>query len=311
MANSGDTEALARGFVAGVAIRTGDGNARAGIAGAAQPAEGVVGRTDSVRAGCAGAGAERRRMAGAVGASCHGAGIGGSAIAIGQALDRCAGSRQAGFTGGAVAVAAAIARHAGHVSRSIGTADRIGAANVLATESGIATDVAGISRGCAIVHAAATAFPTGNTGVVGGAGAATTLIGVAAKVGTGARTETIDRATEVLAVAMPGAAALVAAFGIIGVGWVEMRMATMVAAHLSPAGLVLVGGNVAAPVLVSADPGADGILTTKLSGRIETTALGCLQRFEADRVGVRWGVGGGGRNGHRTARFARFVQRNR
>jgi len=239
-------------------------------------------------------------------ARADGASASGRAIAIAETFDgRGALAGLTDLARAAVGIAAAIAGHARDPAHTIGTTESAVVANVLAAETGIATHIAGASRNDAIIDSAATVFATRNAHIAGGSGAATAFALGATPIIHLPRAKVIDRAAKIFAITMTGTATVVAAFGIGGIGRVEMRMAAMIAANLATFGHGGIGRDIAAPVCHGANTATDGILTANLTVRIETTAIGFDQWRNADRVlngnGLLWGR-------RRSAEFARFLQ---
>lgn len=279
---SGDPEALAGEVVAGIPIRADDRGARPGIAGAAQPTERIVRGADAFGARGAFALAQGRVTASPVCAGRDRAGIAAGAIAIDEALDRGADALETRFAGPAIGIGAAIPGHAAHHTRGIRAAERAIVTDMLVTESGFAGHIAGAGVGGAILHPAAASRTAGDANIAVRAGAAATLALATAQIALRTGAELRDRATEILAIAVSSAAAGIAAFGIAGIGGIEMRMATMFAADLTALDDGLVGRDIAAAILGRAFPGADLVLAAGLRGGIETAARGGHQRLDAD-----------------------------
>ncbi len=301
-AGSGDTEAFSRGGITGVAVRTDDRGADACIAETAETACRIVGCTDAIETGRAIARAEGRVDTDPVLAGPDGAGVRAGAIAVRQAFDRRAAlTRPANLTGGAVGIAAAVASYATNAARVIGTADGAVVADVLPAESGIATDIAGIVGGDAITDIATTPLARGDAAIAIGSSAAAAFAFGTAPIIDRPWAEQIDRATQIFAIAMPGAACVIATFGIIDMCGVEMRMTAMIAADFAAIEQGWIGRDIAAAIRGCADARADLALATALIVRIEAAAFGFDQRFETDRNGLP------GRGGDR-AQLARFLR---
>lgn len=183
----------------------------------------------------------------------------------------------------AIGITATIAGHATDPAQTIGAANGTVIANMLATESGIATDIASVRRGSAFVDRAAAAVSARNAAIAGGSGPTAALTFVAAKIADRSWAKMVDRAAEVLAIAMTDATGTSATFGIPALRRIEMRMATMIAADLASRGHGRIGGDIAATVSRGADAGADFVPAAGFGGRIETATTRIDERFDADR----------------------------
>lgn len=253
-AGSGDAEAFSRCGITGVAVRADDRGAHTGIANAAKPACRIVGRADAIEAGRAIARAEGLVDTDPILAGRDGAGVRSGAIAVCQAFDRRAAlTRPANLAGGAVGIAAAVASDATNAARVIGTADGAVVADVLPAESGIATDIAGIVGSDAITDIATTPFARGDAAIAIGSSTAAALAFGTAPVIDRSWAEQIDRTAQIFAIAMPGAACVIAAFGIVDMRGIEMRMATMVAADFAAIEQGWIGRDIAAAISGCAD----------------------------------------------------------
>lgn len=224
-----------------------------------------------------------------------------------MAFDRGANSAKASLTGPAGGIVAAIAARARQIARTVIATDRAIVANVLAAETGLTAHIAGAGIGRAIFEPAAAAISPGNTAIAPGAAPTATLAFGAAEIVGGAWAKPIGRAAQVFSVAISGTTVAAAAFGIVGVRGIEMRMATMIATDLAPIELRFVGGNRAAAISGGALTGADRILAACLGRRIEATAIGVDQRFDTDASGLG-GLGWFRSRGARDGRLSRLLK---